>query len=616
MLSPIEANIPVIANWAPLPPLSHSQWAEDYFFLSPESSAEPGRWRSYPYQVGIMNAFDDPHVETISLMKSARVGYTKIINIDTGYHIHYDPCPQITVQPTIDDGNGYSKDEIAPMLRDCPVLDGLVSESKSRDSKNTITKKGYPGGSLLIIGANSARGFRRVTARVIRFDEVDGYPPTAGHEGDQIQLGIKRTETYWNRKIALGSTPTVKGVSRIETSFELSDKRRYFVPCPLCSHEQYLKWAGIKWPEHDPERAYYICELCGGEIDHRQKISMIEKGEWKAEKEFNGHAGFHIWAAYSYSPNATWGKIAKRFADAEYHRRNTGDDSKLRTVINTDLGETWEETGDRVAIELISGRDEEFETNILPEGVLVITAGVDVQKDRLEVEILGTGEHYESWSLEYLVIKAAIDTSDKTDHCWSELDDLLEREWITPSGVILRIVAMAVDSGYATDAVKAFVKPRWMRRVWAVKGASTHWAPIVTKPGKKKTKSKSDYDVYIVGTDTAKSLFYSRLKKERGMKGFCHFPGTYDDNYFKMLTSEELKTKYVKGVAIRYFQLKPGQKRNEALDCRIYNMAALEILNPNLPAMEKSIRAASINRQKPDTKQRKKRRVLSRGLNG
>ncbi|MGR9045634.1 MAG: phage terminase large subunit family protein [Gammaproteobacteria bacterium] len=615
LLDPIAANSPIVGQFAPLPPLSHSQWAERYFYLSAESAAEPGRWRSYPYQVGIMDAFDEFDVETITLMKSARVGYTKLINIDTGYHIHYDPCPQITVQPTIDDANGYSKDEIAPMLRDCQALDGLVSEAKSRDSKNTITKKGYPGGSLLIIGANSARGFRRVTARIIRFDEVDAYPPTAGHEGDQIQLGTKRTETYWNRKIALGSTPTIKNASRIEASFNRSDKRYYFMPCPVCKHRQYFRWKNISWPKDNPHRAYYVCENCKKEIDHKQKFDMIERGKWTATAESDRHAGFHIWAAYSYSPNATWGLIATRFADAEHYRQQTGDDSKLRTVINTDLGETYEEKGERVAIDLISGRGEEFEKTVLPEGVLVITAAADVQKDRIECEIVGWGLGYESWSLDYRVMHAAIDTSDPDDICWKELDDILEREFITSTGIKLRVVTMAVDSGYATDAVKTFVKPRQIRRVYAVKGSSQPWSPLVSRPSQKSIKK--GFFIYPVGTDTAKSLFYSRLKKTRGNPGFCHFPEKYGDDYFKMLTSEELKTKYVKGVEMRYYALKRGIKRNEALDTRIYNMAALEILNPNLQSMARTLTRAEPVQQnaKTDSRHKARRRILSKGIN-
>lgn len=573
--------------WKPPEMLSLSEWADKKAYLSPESSSEPGRWRSYGYQPGIMDAFTDPMVEMITLQKCARVGYTKILNWAIGYYIEHDPCSQLVVQPTIDDAQGYSKEEIAPMIRDVPCIHDLVSESKSRDSDNTILKKKYPGGYLHLIGANSARGFRRITVRNVYFDEVDGYPPTAGHEGDQIKLGIKRTETAWNRKIAIGSTPTIKGVSRVENSFELSDQRFCFVGCPHCREKQYLKFKFLKWKE-DPLKAWYECEHCGSKIDHRYKRDMLASCEWMATKPFTGHAGFFIWAAYSMSPNSTWGKIAKRFADAKHEFDNKGDDTALRTVINTDLAETYEEKGEQVAIELITGKGEQFEKDVLPEKALVITVGADIQKDRIEAEVVAWGLGCESWSLEYHVIEAETDTSDIDDLCWLELGDLLEKTWNHPDGILLHVAAAGIDCGYATKAVESFVRPRQINHVYAVKGSSTAWQPIAGKPSKKSVKK--GFFIYPVGTDTAKSLFYARLQKKKPGPGFCHFPETYGENYFKMLTAEELKTKYQKGVAIRYFALKRGVRRNEALDCRVYNTAALEILNPNWKAIERNVR--------------------------
>ena len=235
--------------------LTLSEWADRYAFLSAESSAEAGRWHTLPYQKGMMDAVTDPAVEQITVMKSARVGYTKMINHAIGYHVHQDACPIMVVQPTVEDAQGYSKEEIAPMLRDTPCLAGLVSESKAKDGNNTILQKNFPGGTLSLVGANSPRGFRRVSRRVVLFDEVDGYPASAGSEGDQIKLGIKRTEYYWNRKIIAGSTPTVKDFSRIERMYEESDKRRYFVPCPECGEMQVLEWENIKWINNDPETA-------------------------------------------------------------------------------------------------------------------------------------------------------------------------------------------------------------------------------------------------------------------------------------------------------------------------------------------------------------------------
>jgi phage terminase large subunit GpA-like protein len=234
------------AMYRPPPKLSLRQWADAYAYLSPESSADSGKWRTIPYQSGIMDAITNPSIERITVMKSARVGYTKIINHVIGYHAHHDPCPILVVQPTLEDAQGYSNDEIAPMLRDTPVLNGVFSESKSKSSDNTILKKLFPGGQLLIIGANSARGFRRASMHIVIFDETDGYPPSAGPEGDQIKLGIRRTEYYPNRKIIEGSTPTLAGASRIEKSFHAAQQRLYYyVPCPHCGVKHHLKWANI-----------------------------------------------------------------------------------------------------------------------------------------------------------------------------------------------------------------------------------------------------------------------------------------------------------------------------------------------------------------------------------
>ena len=218
--------------------LTLSEWADEYAYLSAESSAEGGRWRTLPYQKGIMDAITDPNVEQVTVMKSARVGYSKILNHIIAYHVHMDPCPIMIVQPTIEDAAGYSKEEIAPMIRDTKCLRGLIADAKAKDSTNTILQKQFPGGTLSLVGANSARGFRRVSRRIVLFDETDGYPATAGTEGDQIKLGIRRTEYYWNRKIVAGSTPTVQDFSRIEQLFGQSDQRKYYVPCPDCGHMQ------------------------------------------------------------------------------------------------------------------------------------------------------------------------------------------------------------------------------------------------------------------------------------------------------------------------------------------------------------------------------------------
>jgi len=552
-----------IQTVAPPPDLSLSEWADTYAVLSPESAAEPGRWRTLPYQKGILDAFTDPKIERVTFMKSARVGYTKALNWAVAYHMHQDPCSILLVQPTIDDAQGYSKDEIAPMLRDVPCLQGLVTEGY-RDSSNTILKKLFPGGSLNLVGANSARGFRRLTCRVVLFDEVDGYPPTAGEEGDQIALGIRRSDTFWNRKIAIGSTPTIAGLSRVERSYLASDQRRYFVPCPHCGEFQYLKWAQMKWPEGRPHEAHYVCEHCQRDIDHQQKRWMVERGEWRATAPFTGHAGFHLWAAYSYSPNATWGKLAEEWMAAQSDRE------ALKTFVNTVLGEPWTEKGETVSGTAIYERREAYKAAV-PNGS-VITAGVDVQDDRLEVDVVAWGDGEESWSVDYWRIYG----DPARAELWEELYRRLSTSWLRIDGAQIECRCVCIDSGgHFTDEVYAFSRKRGVRWAVPVKGASEGGKPIAMFP-----RTLNQKRVYLthVGTDTAKELIYRRLKADEPGPGYMHFPiaPAYDAEYFQQLTAEKAVTKYRNGRP--YVQWEKLRPRNEALDCRVYALTAVRIL--------------------------------------
>ncbi len=574
--------------WRPPPKLTLSQWAESHAYLSEESSAEAGKWHNIPYQVGIMDAFTDPEVERITCMKSARVGWTKILNNVAGYFIHQDPCPIMIVQPTIEDAEGYSKEEIAPMIRDTPVLRELVSESKAKDSGNTILQKLFPGGSLSMVGANSPRGFRRVSRRVVMFDEVDGYPASAGAEGDQIKLGIKRTEYYWNRKIADGSTPTIADHSRVEKSYLASDQRRYFVPCPHCGEEQFLKWGGqdakfgIKWPEGEPDKAYYVCEHNGCIIDHSAKRGMIEQGRWLATKPENGpkHAGFHIWAAYSYSPNATWGNLATEFLAAKE------DPEELKTFVNTALGECWTETFTaKLGAEGLAARVEEYSLLTCPARCLLLTAAIDVQDNRLAVKVKGWGEGEESWLINWMEIFG--DPSDLSkDGPWHQALNVLTQPYPHELGRSLKVRATAVDTGgHFTNEAYMFCRLNKRRGVFAIKGSSKEGKPVLGKPSKQDVNWKgqtiaSGVELRMVGTDTVKATVYGRIK--RGAKdgpGAYHWPLNISAaiEYFKQLTSEKQLPKYRNGQKYLVW-VKKDKDRNEALDCEVYCYAALHFL--------------------------------------
>ena len=572
--------------WKPPPRLSLSEWADRYFYLSAESSAEPGRWKTLSYQRAIMDAFTDPAVRQVSVMKSARVGWTKIVNALVGYSIHQDPCPILVVQPTVDDAKGYSKEEIAPMLRDCPVLATIVyeeaEENGPKDSGNTILHKKFPGGVLSFVGANSGAGFRRVSRKRVLFDEVDGYPPSAGSDGDPVALGIKRTEYYWDRKIGAGSTPLIAGASRIEQLYEDGDGRRYFVPCPHCGHMAPLVFTGqhghaMTWPDGNPDGAFFTCQKNGCVIEHKDKRAMVEAGEWRAERPFKGHASFHIWAAYSYSPNATWAQLAKEFLKAKK------DPEQLKTFVNTVLGETWKERGEAPEWERLYQRRESYGIGMVPAGVLVLTCGVDVQKDRFVYEVVGWGANKESWSIDAGIIPA--DTSNEAD--WAKLDELLGRTYPIAAGGSATVNMLAVDSGYNTNTVYNWARRHPMSRVIATKGVSSARALVstpspvdVTVRGKRMARG---YKVWTVGVDMAKAELYGWLRLtapvdgEPYPPGFCHFP-EYGPDYFKQLTAEHLVSHADRNGFTRHeWQLIPGRE-NHFLDCRVYARAAAALL--------------------------------------
>ena len=557
--------------------LSLSEWADTYAYLSAESSAEGGRWHTLPYQKGMMDAISDPHLEQITVMKSARVGYSKILNHVIAYHIHQDPCPIMLVQPTIEDSQGYSKEEIAPMLRDTPCLVGLVSEAKAKDGANTILQKQFPGGTLSLVGANSPRGFRRVSRRVVLFDETDGYPQSAGAEGDQIKLGIRRTEYYWNRKIVAGSTPTIKDFSRIERMFLQGDQRRYFVPCPHCTHMQYLKWPSLQWTDNDPSTAAYQCESCAELIPHAKKRWMVERGEWRPTSPGNGkHASFHIWAAYSYSPNATWSNLVEEFLDAK------GDAEQLKTFVNTVLGEVWEdEYASKVGAASLQERasTETYERLIVPAQVLALTIGCDVQDDRLSLSVWGWGREEEAWLIDRSVIYGDPSRPD----LWKQLDEILTRPFISEDGLDLKISICAIDSGgHHTADVYAYTRERAALGTIGIKGMSTKGKPPLGKASKVdlnhsgKTLRKGA-QVFPVGTDTIKSLLFGRLKHNDKGPGYLHFYPTVGTDYFEELTAEKQILRFKNGYPQRVW-VKKSNARNEALDELVYAYSALHRL--------------------------------------
>jgi phage terminase large subunit GpA-like protein len=543
-------------------------------------SAEPGRFRPWHYQVGIANAITDPNVETVTVMKASRVGYSVVMTNAIAYFLQHDPSPVLIVQPRVEDAEDFSKTEIAPMLRDIDVMAEIAGDPKSKSSGQTILRKTMlNGSSLVLVGANSPGGFRRITARIVLLDEVDGFPPGgAGSEGDQVALAVQRSVSFWNRKIVLGSTPTIKGLSRIEKSWEQSDQRRYFVPCPHCGEMQVLEWGGrdtphgIKWRRdaegnHLPETAFYVCKANGCIIDEADKPGMIAAGEWRATKPFKGHAGFHIWAGYSPHIKAAWGKLVAEWLEVK------ADPLQRQTFINLALGEPYEDRGDLALSESLLLRRREIWPGEVPPKVAVLTAGVDVQDDRVEIEVVGWGADEESWSIAHEVVEG--DTQEPL--VWEVVDAFLKRMWRRADGREFEVMAACIDSGgHATQAVYKFAKARLARHIWAIKGESARGgarSPVwpVKRPS---ARNKAAFRPIILGVNAAKDSIRSRLHIEKHGPGYMHFPVDRDVGYFAQLTSERSVTKSVGGQRFRVWELPPS-RTNEALDLRVYAFAAL-----------------------------------------
>ncbi|MDB4884154.1 MAG: phage terminase, large subunit [Gemmatimonadetes bacterium] len=597
--------------WRPPPRLSLSAWADRYYVLSAETAAEPGRWHTLPYQREILDSITDPAVTQVTVMKSARVGYTLCMSAAIGFFMHQDPSSIMVVQPTVDDAKNFSKETIAPMLRDVPVLSRLVFrdvEEKGKgpkDSSATLTHKAFPGGILSLIGANSGSGFRRVSRRVVMFDEVDAYPPSAGSEGDQIELGMKRAEAFYNRKIIAGSTPLIAGASRIEELFLAGDQRRYYVPCPHCGHMDYLAFREgerghfMRWDKGQPEGAYFVCRLGGCVIEHKDKRWMVERGEWRPDNPSGSHRSYHVWSALSYSPNASWGQIAGRFVAA-----SAGGVGKLQTFINTELGETWKERGEAPDWERLYARREHYTIGTVPEGVIILTAGVDVQKDRLVYEVVGWAPNKESCSIEAGELYG--DTA--LESTWAQLDVLLGRTFPTTDGDEMPIRMLGVDSGYNTQVVYSWARQHSMSRVIACKGAAGARSLVgtpspvdVTVRGKRLQRG---YKVWSIGVDIAKAELYGWLGLRVGEdgvapSGYCRFP-EYHEEYFKQLTAEHLVTTINPKTHIRRmaWQVLPNRE-NHFLDARILARVCAAVLG--IDRMQPAARAAASAQAKSPT---------------
>ena len=541
--------------------LKVSEWADKERKLPPEA-AEPGSWYTEraEYQRGIMDAFSDPLIERVVGMLPAQSGKTECLLNIIGYHIAHDPCTMLFVTITTELAKAVSKDRLDGLINYTPCLKGKVKDARERDSGNTILHKQFLDGQITLGGSNSPASLTSRPIRLVLCDEVDKYKASAGEFGDPVDLAFKRSTTFWNKKLALFSTPGIKGLSRIEKAYEESDMRKYYVPCPHCGEFQTLKKAQLRWPDQKPQEAVYHCEACDGVITDRDKIRMVRLGQWRAHQDVPGVAGF--WLNELYSPWVSFGDFAQKFVDAK--RRGV---ESLKQFVNESLAETWEESGSSPKDDILYGRREDYGPAIpLNAGVLV--CGVDVQDNRIECEVVAVGKGEETWGIEEKILNgdpARLDV-------WNELEIFLQTEYIHAAGHRMRIKATCIDTGgHHTQQTYNFVRPRERERIYGIKGANRPGEPIWPKRASR--KNTGGINLYIIGTDGAKDYIYNRLRITEPGPGYMHFPLQYDEEYFRQLTAE--KVVYEKGV--RRWINKHGV-RNEALDRRVYVVAAIERL--------------------------------------
>ncbi|MCD5324765.1 MULTISPECIES: phage terminase large subunit family protein [Pontibacillus] len=574
----------------PPPDLTVSEWADQFRKLSSEASAEPGQWRTdrAPYQREIMDSVNDPELKKIVVMSSAQVGKSELLLNTVGYHVDFDPAPILLIQPTEDKAKAFSKERLAPMIRDTPVLRKKVADSKTRDGGNTTLQKAFPGGYIALGGANAPSGLASRPIRILLADEVDRFPVSAGSEGDPLSLAEKRTNNFYNAKKIFVSTPTNKGVSRIEKEFELSTQEHWNLPCPSCDEYQPLRWAQISF-----ESVSHACKYCGSL--HNEYEWKNQHGKWIAENPDSPTRGFHLNELVS--PWSPWQKIIDDFKTA----KKNGPEA-MKVWVNTSLGETWEEDGEQVEEDELLARSEHYEASI-PYGVKLLTAAVDVQDDRFEIEVVGWGSGKESWGIHYHTIYGDL----KQQVIWDDLDEYLSRTWENVEGNRYSIACTCVDSGgHFTSEVYRFCAPRKVRRIFPIKGEGGNGGehkPLLIGVSK---RQREKVNLFRIGVDEGKAKVMSRLQVENQGPGYCHFPigNGYGANYFKGLTAEKLVTRYKQGVPYQVWQ--KVRERNEPIDLRVYNTAALEILNPDLDNQTLM--------SQPKKRKRKRRRRSSRGM--
>lgn len=547
----------------PPPRLRLSDWIESHVILPEGVSAQPGPVQLWPFQREIADAIGDPALERVTLVKPVRVGFTTLLTSAVASFVANEPAPILCLLPTEADCRDYVVSDVEPIFDASPAVARALADDRDEGDRNTLLSRRFPGGSLKVIAAKAPRNLRRHNVRVLFIDEADGMEATA--EGSPILLAERRTLSFPDRKIVLGSTPVHEDTSHVLRAYAQSDARIFEVPCPECGAYTEILWDQIVWDDGRPETARWRCPHCREEIEERHKPAMVAQGQWRALRpDVEGHAGFRLNALVSLHVNASWARLAKEFAYAK------DDPSTLQTFINTILGQGWRGDGEELDDEGLAERGEAFGLELVPAEVLALTVGCDVQHDRLELTYVGWDESGGAYVLGHRVIWGQWDE----EGTWADLDAALRERFPHALGGRIGTDAAAVDAGDGTTMhrVTGFCQPRTARKVLAIKGAPGN-RPLIERAG---SKTKTGARLWIVGVDTAKGQLFARLS--RG--GSIRLSGDLPRVWHEQVASERAILRYRKGQPVRSFERIPG-RRAEALDCLVYAMAARQIIRPD-----------------------------------
>lgn len=597
-------------------PLTASQWADEHFYLSPESSGTEGRWETLPYQVGILDVMGADEPRIVDVRKSARVGYSKMLDILVGYFLEHKRRNTALYQPTDEAAKKFCKSEIDPMIRDVPVLSGLAGGSENKKRDDTLAMKRLGKKVLYILGAKSGSKFRQITADSVFYDELDAYDPEIGDEGDPIKLGDRCITNSSFPKSIRGSTPTTKHGSLIyKESGNAKHLFRYFVECPECKHAQPLVWEQFKWDEvgDNEDRANtarYICAECHVPWHYGELWGLLESGHWETLEtdedgervpgyriltgdgepilqdgdgvtvEWPRHVAFHIWAAYS--PFMSWSELVLEWLEAQ------GDVLKLKTFTNHRFGEVWEDEGETVDENDIYNARENYSC---PDSVLAVLAAIDVQDNRVEVGVGGFGYGEDAYHMDHRIIygdtsKIFDESTNELASVWRELNDYLSTtKFSRDDGVLMAIDAVGIDTGYQAETVYRYINRCTHGRIYALKGIGGEGKAVVSAPTRQRTVDDVPIDLFAVGVDQTKAQVMRRLNNRlKDVSPSIHLNTSVTLEMCEQLTAEKRVTKFRRGFEHReWIKTRP---RNELLDIWSYMLAVLCIVNPSWQALE------------------------------